>query len=636
MGTPTAKRVLCWIGLVLAGGCSTAVRNETNAVVCERADRPVDTVVSAVPPSPKSYSESADAAPAKESATQDRAAGAVTTGALPTPQTPDAEPPPVRGARAEIPAVLPDRAEPPKPSDTPRDRLKIPGDLPGARIPPLELPSPDPAKRKEREEAIRRTFPDLPPLGDEPAVQPGPNGAPLTLTDLQRLALANNPALRQAAAQVQAARGNAVQAGLWPNPTVGFQGDNINTASSSGYLGLFVSQTIKTMCKPQLARASALIDVLNAELALRRAEADTIARVRGGYFGVLVARENVKVSRALAEFADEVYHLQVELLKAAQSPAYESLQLRVLSAQARAGLVQARNHYVSAWKQLATALGLPALPPTELGGDADMPAPRYDYHVVLERVLKAHTDVATALNGVQKAQIDLKLARVTPIPDVNVNAVVQKDNTTPPFNTTVNVQVGMPIPVWDRNQGAIQTAEAGLVRAEEESGRVRNDLTARVAEAFERYDNNLRIVAYYRAGILPDQVRAYRALYLRRHREPDQVTLQDVVNAQQILAQSVTTYISTLNALWVAVVDVANLLQTEDLYADTGAVLPCGVSVLHDLLAIPPGGSCCPRPDPLLKTMDGSWPAAPVPPPNPDPEKLPEPKKMEPAAPDSK
>jgi cobalt-zinc-cadmium efflux system outer membrane protein len=390
------------------------------------------------------------------------------------------------------------------------------------------------------------------------------------------------------------------------------------------------------MCKPQLARASALIDVLNAELALRRAEADTVARVRGGYFGVLVARENLKVSRALADFADEVYHLQVELLKAAQSPAYESLQLRVLSAQARAGLIQARNHYVAAWKQLATALGLPALPPTELGGDADMPAPRYDYNVVLERVLKAHTDVATALNGVQKAQIDLKLARVTPIPDINVNAVVQKDNTTPPFNTTVNVQVGMPIPVWDRNQGAIQAAEAALVRAEEESGRVRNDLTARVAEAFERYDNNLRIVQYYRAGILPDQVRAYRALYLRRHREPDQVTLQDVVNAQHILGESVTTYVATLSALWTAVVDVSNLLQTEDLYADTGAVLPCGAAVLHDLSEIPPGGACCPRPDPALKTMDGSWPAAAVPPPNPGREQLPEPKKMEPAAPNSK
>ena len=66
-------------------------------------------------------------------------------------------------------------------------------------------------------------------------------------------------------------------------------------------------------------------------------------------------------------------------------------------------------------------------------------------------------------------------------------------------------------------------------------------------------------------------MRAYRALYLRYHREPDQVNLQDVVNAQQILAQSVTTYITTLNALWTAVADVSNLLQTDELWEDWGA-----------------------------------------------------------------
>ena len=311
------------------------------------------------------------------------------------------------------------------------------------------------------------------------------------------------------------------------------------------------------------------------ELALRRAEADLISRVRSGYFAVLVARENLKVARALAEFADEVYHLQLELLKAAQSPAYESLQLRVLSTQARAALLQARNRSTAAWKQLASDLGLPAMPPTDLAGNADMLPPQYDYHVVLDRVLKNHTDVATALNAVQKAQIDLKLAKLIPYPDVSVAVTVQHDNTVPPFGTTANVQIGVPIPVWDRNQGAIQAAEGALMRADEESARVRNDLTARVAEAFERYDNNRRILTYYRSSILPDQVRAYRALYLRHHNEPDQVNLQDVVNAQQLLAQSVTTFLVTLNAQWTAVVDLSNLLQTNELFADTGAELPC-------------------------------------------------------------
>ena len=134
-------------------------------------------------------------------------------------------------------------------------------------------------------------------------------------------------------------------------------------------------------------------------------------------------------------------------------------------------------------------------------------------------------------------------------------------------------------------------------------------MTVRVADAFERYDNSRRILASYQTGILPDQVRAYRELYLRHQHNPDGISLQDLVNAQQILAQSVTTYIATLNALWTAVADMSNLLQTDELYSDTGVQMPLNVPVLKQLTA-PPNGPHHPPVDPVLKTMDGSWPTA--------------------------
>src|SRR5689334_8879834 len=58
--------------------------------------------------------------------------------------------------------------------------------------------------------------------------------APLSLADLEQMALHGNPTLAQAAAQVEAARGRAVQAGLYPNPTVGYEADRIGAAGSAG------------------------------------------------------------------------------------------------------------------------------------------------------------------------------------------------------------------------------------------------------------------------------------------------------------------------------------------------------------------------------------------------------------------
>ena len=57
--------------------------------------------------------------------------------------------------------------------------------------------------------------------GAEPT-SPTP-GAYLRLEDLERLALANNPTLAQAEAAVRAARGERLQAGVWPNPLIGYQ-----------------------------------------------------------------------------------------------------------------------------------------------------------------------------------------------------------------------------------------------------------------------------------------------------------------------------------------------------------------------------------------------------------------------------
>ena len=107
----------------------------------------------------------------------------------------------------------------------------------------------------------------MPSGGDLERPQLGPQGRPLDLADLQRLALSNGPLFRQAAANVEAMRGAAIQAGAYPNPTFGFQEDTAGTAGGPGYLGGFVNQVIKTANKLQLQRAAATMDLRNAELA---------------------------------------------------------------------------------------------------------------------------------------------------------------------------------------------------------------------------------------------------------------------------------------------------------------------------------------------------------------------------------
>jgi cobalt-zinc-cadmium efflux system outer membrane protein len=445
-------------------------------------------------------------------------------------------------------------------------RLDVPARIPGSEAGLIELS--DDAKKMAAE--VRRLYPPLPALPDFPQGLPGPEGRPYTLADLHRLAAQNSPTLRQALADVETARGNMIQASMYPNPTLGPQFDPNNNNSSPGVAGAFFDQLIKTGGKLKLATASAAMDLANAELALKRARSDLATNVRSNYFSFLVSREVVEVTQALARFTDEIYRLQANLARPGIAAPYEPASLRAQANMARLAYRQAIETYLFNWKQLAAAVGVRDLPLSQVAGQVEQVIPRYEYQKVLAHVLQNHTDVLTARNGIDKQKYNLKFAQMTPVPDVDVHFVVSKEHTLAPFNWYATLQLGIPFPIWDQNKGGIMAAEGTLARALQEPKRVELVLSNGVANAFSNYVVALEAVQTYRQSILPDFVRAYRGVYVRRRIDPS-VAFSDLLGAQQNLAGGVTNYLTALGQLWTAIIALVDYLQTDDLFQTAGA-----------------------------------------------------------------
>jgi cobalt-zinc-cadmium efflux system outer membrane protein len=443
----------------------------------------------------------------------------------------------------------------------PPPRLVVPPDLPGADATPITKFPEDPVQKKRY---IQELFPPLPPAPVLAPKAPGPEGRPMTLADLQRLGALYSPAIKSAEAAVEAAKGAVKQAGAYPNPTFFFEQDTVGTGPG-GYEGLGLNQVVKTANKLKLQQAAAMMDLLNAQLALKRAYTDLAYQVRTNYFAVLVALEGVKTNEALYQFTNDIYRVQVELVEGTVAAPYEPLQLRPLAVQARFNLIQSQNQYLASWKQLAATLGLRDMPPTELAGRVDMPVPVFEYKDVLARVLAGHTDVRTAFNAIQKAKFSLELAKVTPVPDVTLNILVQKDYTAAPNLYVHSLQFGFPVPIFDQNVGNIKQALGQLAQAQAGPDQARNTLTNSLADAYNRYDTARENVAISLQQVR-DQIRAYRNLYARRQSDPTNVSFGDVVTAQQTLAGYIAGYVTALGLQWTAVSDVANLLQTDDLF----------------------------------------------------------------------
>jgi cobalt-zinc-cadmium efflux system outer membrane protein len=491
-------------------------------------------------------------------------------------------------------------------------KLEIPPEVPGGEVPLIDSSKIDPKKPVETEKYLNRLYPGLPPLPVEPVPCPGPNGHPYTLADFQALAAANSPTLRQAASDVDAARGNLIQARAYPNPTVGIENGPNNNNTGTGTYGVFVDQVIKTGGKLKLASAAAEMDLRNAELALQRARSDLATQVRTAYYNLVVAREVVRVNRSLARFTDDIFRLQADLLRAKQVSPSDPAPLRAQAAAVRLAYKQAIVNYAYAWKQLVAVMGLPQLPLGDIEGRVDRLIPYYDYEAVRAYVLSHHTDVLTARNGLQKARYNLQLAQVTPVPDVEIRGDVWKEQTIGPFNYFHAMSLSVPLPIWDQNKGGILSAAAAVVRAEEEPHRVAVTLSNSLATAYAAYQTNLDAVEYYRRDILPDLVRYYRGIF-----EGYRLNLRsvpDLVTAQQLLTTNVTAYLGVLGSLWPAVANVADFLQTDDLY-QIGK--PLELPELPDLECPHPWP--CPHPQPATPSQPPVAGPPPCPPPVPMP-----------------
>jgi cobalt-zinc-cadmium efflux system outer membrane protein len=297
----------------------------------------------------------------------------------------------------------------------------------------------------------------------------------------------------------------------------------------------------------------------------------------------------MRVNQAFARFTDDIYRLFIEgHLKVGTVATHDPAALSAQAFSARLAYKQSIQAYIYAWNQLVAAIGLRHLALTEVAGRIDASIPYFDYDTVQSHVLRNHTDVLTAMNGIDKARYNLKLAQVTPIPDVDFNVSLLKEYSLQPKQFVHTATIGFPFPIWDRNRGGIISAQGALGRALEEPHRVEENLTTTLAMAYSSYKQNLDALEDYRRYILPNQVTYYRGVIVRRDID-NTAQFGDVVTAQQALATSISNYLTTLGSLWMSVVSVADLLQTDDLF-QLGQ--PRAVPALPDLNALP-AWPCC-------------------------------------------
>jgi cobalt-zinc-cadmium efflux system outer membrane protein len=400
--------------------------------------------------------------------------------------------------------------------------------------------------------------PSAPTRVDDPGRVLDDRPSPKTLEEFVALAERSHPKLRGALAAVEAARGKAVQARLYPNPMLA--GGSPQIAGADSQWNGFASQDIVTAGKLRLSQQAALREVQKAEYELIRARFDVLRDVRGSFYQLLVAQRRVEIYKLLLDIAQRSFDIGNELLKAGEGTKADVLFWSIERDRADVRLLNSTVFVETGRRELAAAIGLPRVDIETIEADLFAKLPSFDLKELQEAIAQRNALPQAAAADIARAQWALERAVVEPIPNVNVLGGYQRQVDLPPQNQGL-LQVMVEVPLFDRNQGTIRSARADIATSRATLRNIELDLATQAAQAIANYRTAQRLASWYEEYIIPkarETVHLTQQLYGQ-----GEVTFLSLLQAQKTLTETELAFVDAQADRWAAAVAVADLLQLE-------------------------------------------------------------------------
>ena len=393
----------------------------------------------------------------------------------------------------------------------------------------------------------------------------------ITLEELQQMALQNNPTFAQSTANIQAAEGRKKQSGLYPNPTAGYQGEQIRGGSfHGGEQGFFVQQDIVLGGKLGLNRKIFDQELKQAETEAEEQKLRVVTNVRVSYIQALAAQQTLELRHNVSKLADDAVETSHQLANVGQADAPDVLESEVEAQQAQLAVTMAEQNQQRIWKALSAVVGNPRLPLMQLEGKLEDTPPVIAEELV-EKIVNESPAVRIAEIGVKRAEAALAREKREPIPDLQLRGGMQQNREllSQPNGSPAGLQgfadVGVRIPIFNRNQGNIATAKADAERSKREVERVKLVMRERAATVVQNYTFSQSAVDRYKNQMIPRAQKAYE-MYTKKYQDMAAAYPQ-VLIAQRTLMQLEVSYVNALESFATSSLSLQSYLLMDGLEA---------------------------------------------------------------------
>lgn len=341
-------------------------------------------------------------------------------------------------------------------------------------------------------------------------VTPAFAGDGFSLGQVIEKALSQSPSLKAFKSSIDAAKGQQKQAGLWANPEIGIDAENI--AGSGAYKGsdsaeitYGISQELRIGGELSASRKIAGKELEIAELDYQSAALDLIMDVTSAYAEAVTAEENVRLATEQKSLASDVLKSVNTRVNAAAAPLIQKSRAEVESSASSIALDNAIIARDTALGKLAVLTGEPTVSFT-LNSNDFYEADKIE--VIGEEGLKNNPDIIKLQKGFEQSKEFLAYERAVAIPNPRINAGVR--DLREDGEQAFIVGVSLPIAVFDTNRGNIDKARSQVSKTEFDNRQTELNAKAGFHQAKREMDSAYRQAQTLKAQILPSADNAFK------------------------------------------------------------------------------------------------------------------------------
>ena len=362
--------------------------------------------------------------------------------------------------------------------------------------------------------------------------------------DLDRiidLALERNPTIAGAQSVIQQNEGTRIQAGAYPNPTVGYQTANgIIRDPSNGdnriEHNVTVYQPVEYPGMRAARQEAAAAGLAGATVGLEESKLNLIAAVKTAFYDLLLAERTVDLLQQNLEIVQEVARIVRARVRSGEGPQFEAVKADVEVLKAKQEMTKAKNAVRVKLVGLDTLTAGGLGPQYKVQGDFRSLRDHLDPEQMSARDLSQHPTLKRQGKLVEQAELTVTKERQGRVPNVTLFGGYAREA----GREAVLAGVNLPTPLWYRQQGQIATALGTQRKEEAELIRARNDLTREINQHAREAETAQEQIIVYEEGLLKQAQEALRIAQLSFRQGAS--SLLDVLDAQRVQRQITVDY----------------------------------------------------------------------------------------------